>query len=54
MTGQRIYELYANEAADLPKFLTKGEALPAWPFLQDEVKAMWTAIGANVGPKAAK
>ena len=54
MTGQKMYEIFAAAAAELPTAVTKGEALPAWPFLQEEVKQMWTLIGSHVNPKSTR
>jgi hypothetical protein len=48
MNGEELYNEYSAHAAELPGWIRKHEALPAWSFLQDEIKEMWEGLAATL------
>jgi hypothetical protein len=48
VTGEAIYSAYCHVMAQLPWSVTKGEALPAWDFIDGDLALAWTALGAQV------
>lgn len=48
MTGEELYTEYAAQCALIPAATRKHEALAAWPFVETDVKRMWTRLASKL------